>query len=83
MTATVSSADTGLEKYADQWIVRTIGGIVLATRELAHPHVTEQPFTRTLTDVTIPDGEDVVEIAARDSVEGFCGRIVVLEVPGS
>jgi len=83
VTATVSSADTGWEKYADRWIVRTPGGLVLDSRELAHPHVTEQPFTRTLSGVRIPGGEEVVEIAASDSVEGFCGKILVLDVPGS
>lgn len=81
VTATISSADTGWDKYADVWVIRTPDGFVLRRRELTHPHTSEQPFTRSLTGVTIPPGEDVVEIAARDSVEGFCGEIVVLDVP--
>lgn len=83
VTATISSADTGWDKYADTWVVRTPDGFVLRRVELAHPHTNEQPFTRTLTAVTIRPGEDVVEIAARDSIEGFCGEIVVLDVPRS
>ena len=70
---TVSSADTGWEKYADAWEVRTLGGEVLGTRELLHPHVDEQPFVRSLSGVSIPSEVDRVVIAARDSVAGFCG----------
>lgn len=78
---TVGSADTGWDKYADLWQVRSPDGSVLGTRELAHPHVDEQPFTRSLSGVTIPAGIDRVEIAARDSVEGFCGDTVVVALP--
>jgi len=81
ISATVSSADTGWDKYADAWVVRTPGGELLGTRQLAHPHVDEQPFTRSLGGVVIPEGIDTVEIAARDSVDGFCGLVVVLAVP--
>ena len=56
-------------------------GDVLGTRELAHPHVDEQPFTRSLTGVVIPEGVTTVEIAARDSVVGFCGTTVSVAVP--
>lgn len=81
VTATVESADTGWDRYADAWEVRTTGGDVLATRVLAHPHVDEQPFTRSLTDVEIPAGVTTVEVAARDSVVGFCGSTATAAVP--
>ncbi|MDH3731705.1 MAG: hypothetical protein OES13_11395 [Acidimicrobiia bacterium] len=71
---TVSSADTGWEKYADAWEVRSLDGTVLGTRVLTHPHETEQPFTRSLAGVVVPDGTTEVVVAARDSVEGFCGE---------
>lgn len=71
--ATVASADTGWDKYADAWEVRTLGGELLGTRELLHPHVDEQPFVRSLSGVSIPSEVDRVVIAARDSVAGFCG----------
>ena len=80
--ATVQSADTGAEKYADAWEVRAPDGTVLAVRELLHPHVDEQPFTRSLTDVEIPAGVRTVTVAARDSVLGYCGDTSAAPVPG-
>ncbi len=81
VSATVLSADTGWEKYADAWEVRTPDGEVLGVRELAHPHETEQPFTRSLGDVTIPADVTEVVLAARDSVVGFCGDMLTVAVP--
>ena len=81
VSATVRSADTGWDKYADLWQVQTIDGEVLGERVLAHPHETEQPFTRSLGGVSIPvDVADVV-IVARDSIAGFCGSAFTVEVP--
>jgi hypothetical protein len=80
ISATVSSADTGWDKYADLWEVRTQDGKVIGERVLAHPHVNEQPFTRSLSGVAIPDGESQIVIAARDSVAGFCGATFTLDV---
>lgn len=78
---TVVSADTGWEKYADAWEVRDPSGSVLGIRELAHPHVDEQPFTRSLSGVEIPPGIERVVVAARDSVEGFCGSTMEVALP--
>jgi hypothetical protein len=82
VVATVRSADTGWDKYADAWEVRTVDGDVLGTRVLLHPHENEQPFTRSLDAVAIPAGETRVVVAARDSVAGFCGETVTVAVPG-
>jgi hypothetical protein len=82
VSATVRSADTGWEKYADLWEVRGPDGTVLGERVLAHPHVEEQPFTRSVRGVEIPNEVREVTVAARDSVEGFCGAEYVVEVPG-
>lgn len=71
---TVASADTGWEKYADAWVVRALDGTVLGERVLTHPHVDEQPFTRSLGGVVVPEGTETVVVAARDSVLGFCGN---------
>ena len=79
---TVRSSDTGDEKYADAWEVRSSDGSVLATRVLTHPHVGEQPFTRSLSGVAIPPGSEQVVVAARDSVAGYCGAEHVLTLPG-
>lgn len=82
ISTTVRSADTGWEKYADAWEVRAPSGEVLGERVLAHPHVEEQPFTRSLSDVTIPPDVTQIEVAARDSVAGFCGATLTVPVPG-
>ncbi len=78
----VESADTGWDKYADAWEVRSVDGTVLGVRQLLHPHVDEQPFTRSLSGVVIPDGVDEVTVAARDSVAGFCGRTLTVALTG-
>ncbi|WP_336623131.1 hypothetical protein [Stappia sp. MMSF_3263] len=75
---TVAHEDEGWDHYADLWQVLAPDGTVLGERVLAHPHVEEQPFTRTLSGVTIPDAIQSVEIRARDSVHGFGGRSVIV-----
>ena len=77
---TVASADEGWEKYADLWEVRALDGTVLGERVLAHPHVDEQPFTRSAV-IEVPGDVDRVEVLARDSVEGFCGSSWVVDLP--
>ncbi len=78
---TVRSADTGPEKYADLWEVRAPDGRVLGTRVLAHPHVDEQPFTRSQGGIAVPAEIGSVTVVARDSVTGFCGIAAKVEVP--
>lgn len=68
---TLSHGDTGWDDYADGWRVVTEDGTVLGTRELLHPHVNEQPFTRSLSRVEIPEGTERVFIEARTSVGGW------------
>ncbi len=64
---TVRHGDTGWDHYADAWQVLAPDGTVLATRELLHPHEDEQPFTRSLTDVAVPDGLRSVIVQAKCS----------------
>ncbi|MDH5423219.1 MAG: hypothetical protein OEY55_15570 [Acidimicrobiia bacterium] len=80
-TVTVASADEGWAKYADEWTVQAEDGTVLGTRTLLHPHDDEQPFTRSLTGVQIPEGYSTVVVAARDSVDGYCEATLEVEVP--
>jgi uncharacterized protein YceK len=75
---TVEHADTGWGHYADAWEVRAPDGTVLGTRVLFHPHVDEQPFTRSLSDVKIPSGVAHVIIYAHDSVHGWGGKAVTI-----
>ena len=78
---TVRHADTGWDHYADAWEILAPDGTVLGTRTLLHPHENEQPFTRSLTGVAIPDGVTEVTIRAHDSVDGYGGKEAVVEVP--
>jgi hypothetical protein len=80
-TVTVQHADEGWEHYADSWEVLDPNGEVLAVRVLLHPHVTEQPFTRSLDDVFIPDNVSEVSLRARDSVHGYGGATIKLTLP--
>lgn len=68
---TLKHADTGWEHYADAWRVVGQDGTVYGTRTLYHPHVEEQPFTRSLSGVAIPDSVTAVRIQAKDSVHGW------------
>ena len=68
---TVEHPDTGWDHYADGWRVEDANGNVLGMRVLAHPHVNEQPFTRSLSGVTIPADMTVVFVRARDLVDGW------------
>ena len=80
-TVTVRHADEGWDHYADAWEVRGPDGVVYGTRELLHPHVSEQPFTRSLSGVAIPVGVDRVTVRAGDSVHGWGGASVEVALP--
>ena len=67
----VRHPDTGWDHYADKWDVMAPDGTVLGTRVLVHPHENEQPFTRSLSGVGIPDGVEEVLIRAHDNVDGY------------
>ncbi|MEM8742797.1 MAG: hypothetical protein AAGE13_15055 [Pseudomonadota bacterium] len=68
---TLAHGDTGWDHYADAWELRLADGTVLGTRTLFHPHVEEQPFTRSLSGVEIPAGTTAVLVFAHDSVHGW------------
>lgn len=70
---TVQHADEGWQHYADCWRLTGPDGTVFGVRELFHPHVDEQPFTRSLTGVVIPSGVTWVSIEAHDLVHGWGG----------
>ncbi|NKB52147.1 MAG: hypothetical protein GKR97_07995 [Rhizobiaceae bacterium] len=77
---TLKHADTGWDHYADKWQVVGPDGTVLGTRVLAHPHVNEQPFTRSLGGVKIADGIDKVVIRGGDSVHGLGGVEITVAI---
>ena len=80
---TVKHDDEGWEHYANRWEVLSPDGEILATRVLAHPHVNEQPFTRSLTNVKIPS--DLVEVVfrAHDLIHEYGGKEFVVKLPVS
>ncbi|MFW2542703.1 hypothetical protein ACN2XU_08685 [Primorskyibacter sp. 2E107] len=71
LSVTLAHPDTGWDHYADGWRVEREDGTVLGTRVLAHPHVEEQPFTRALGNVAVPEGTTVVFVRARCLVDGW------------
>ena len=77
---TVRHGDTGWDHYADAWRVVAPDGTVLGTRELLHPHVEDQPFTRSLSGVVVPEGASTVRIEAHDSVHGWGGKALGLDL---
>lgn len=77
----VSHGDTGWKHYADRWEVLGPDDSVLGTRTLLHPHVDEQPFTRSLSGVEIPEGITEVSVRAHDSVHGYGGIVIRKKLP--
>lgn len=78
---TVKHDDEGWKHYANRWEVLNPDGELLATRELAHPHDNEQPFTRSLRGVRIPKDLSEVIIRAHDLEHGYGGKEFVVELP--
>jgi hypothetical protein len=84
---TVEHPDTGWEDYADGWDVVAPDDTVLKpdpespfTRLLLHPHENEQPFTRSQSNIVIPEGVTQVRVRAHDLVDGFGGREVQVDL---
>lgn len=84
---TVAHPDTGWEDYADGWDVVLPDGSVVKpdesspfTRLLLHPHVDEQPFTRSQNRIMIPVDVSEVRVRAHDLVDGFGGREVLVDL---
>ena len=80
---TVRHGDTGWKHYANKWDVVTPQGKVLGTRVLYHPHVDEQPFTRSLSGVRIPPDVTSVTVRAYDKVHDTGGATKTVSVPHS
>lgn len=71
---TLQHEDSGWEHYADAWEILSPDGRVIKQRVLFHPHVEEQPFTRSLDGVELSDGWDHVLIRAHDKVHGYAAQ---------
>lgn len=78
---TLAHPDSGWDHYADGWRVETEDGTVLGTRDLLHPHETEQPFTRSLAGVSIPANTARVMIRARCNIDGWASETTLVALP--
>jgi N-acetylmuramoyl-L-alanine amidase len=78
---TVSSPYDSPERYADAWRIIGDDGVAYGVRELTHDHADEQPFTRSLAGVGIPDTVEQVTIQGHDLVYGWGGETFVVTLP--
>jgi len=73
--------DSGWNHYADLWIVvDTVTETILGSRILAHPHVSEQPFTRSLSGVRIEEDRRFIEVRAKCNVHDYKGKRVIIDL---
>lgn len=81
-SVTLKHADNGWDHYADRWQVLGPAGQVLGERVLLHPHVNEQPFTRSLSSVSIPRQLSSVRVRAHDKLHGDSPQLFKVPLPG-
>jgi len=77
---TVLHQDEGWDHYVNKWDIIDENNNVIATRILHHPHVTEQPFTRSLSGVKIPSNVKTITIRAYDKVHKYGGKTIKLKI---
>ncbi len=81
---TVRHNDEGWDHYADAWqVVDPQSGKILTVRVLAHPHETEQPFTRSQSGVKVPDDFTRVLVQAKCNVHGVGGSAILVDLSQS
>ena len=68
---TLKHGDTGWDHYADNWRVVDSESNIVGDRVLYHLHVDEQPFTRGLNNMRIPESVRIVYVEAHDKVHGW------------
>ena len=73
INVTLKHADAGWDHYADKWRIIDESGKVLGERVLAHPHVDEQPFTRSL-GVKVPNQITTLLVEAHDKKHGWSSQ---------
>lgn len=77
---TLNHADTGWKHYADAWRLVDEKGSVIGKRTLYHPHVNEQPFTRSLYDFQIPINTKIIFVEAHDLNRGWSANKVKIDL---
>jgi len=72
--------DQGWEHFANSWEVIDLNGNKIGGRNLAHPHVNEQPFTRNQCDIKIPKEMSQVIVRAKCNKHGFGGQAMIVDL---
>lgn len=80
VSTTLRHGDTGWEHYADAWRVVNEKGDVLGTRTLFHPHVDEQPFTRSQSGIQIAKDTHIVFVEAHDKKHGWSPQRIQVDL---
>ena len=77
---TLKHADTGWNHYADAWRLVDEAGNEIGKRTLYHPHVNEQPFTRSLSRFQISSNKKVIFVEAHDLKHGWSPNKVKIDL---
>lgn len=80
ITVTLEHADEGWDHFANAWRVYSKEGELIGERVLHHPHVKEQPFTRTLLGLSVPSNVKEVVIVAVCSTTGESKKSYTLKL---
>ena len=80
-SVTLRHGDTGWDDYADGWRVVAEDGTEYGLRTLFHPHVNEQPFTRSQSGIAIPEGVTRVFVEARTNAHGWDAARFPVDLP--
>ena len=71
---TIRHKDEGWDHYANLWVVIDAEtGAEYGRRVLSHPHVNEQPFSRSQSGIRIPENVTSVIVKAACTLHGFGG----------
>ena len=77
---TLKHADTGWDHYADAWRLVDEKGNEIGKRTLYHPHVNEQPFTRSLSGFHITSNKKIIFVEAHDKKHGWSSNKVKIDM---
>jgi len=80
---TLKHDDTGWKHYADGWRLVDEKGNEIGKRTLYHPHVNEQPFTRSLSDFQMPKNTKIIFVEAHDLKHGWSSNRVKIDMTKS
>lgn len=77
---TLKHEDEGWKHYADGWRIVDAAGNEIVKRTLFHPHVNEQPFTRSESGFYIPDKIKTIFVEAHDLKHGWSAQKVKIDM---